>query len=237
MENALGMKLCWIPAGKFTMGSPEDEAGREADKEAQVKVELTRGFWIGQYEVTQEEYEEVMGTNPAKFKEVGKRAPVEMVNWEMAMNFCKELTEREQKQGKLPEGWAYTLPTEAQWEYACRAGEKGPYSGGKPDEVAWYEGNSGGTTHPVGEKLANPWGLHDMHGNVREWCQDWYDPSYPGGVLIDPQGPATGSDRVHRGGRWGLSALDARCAERGRGRPGGTDFGIGFRVVLAPGQP
>ena len=151
MKNSLRMELCWIPAGKFTMGSPENEPERRSN-EAQVEVELTRGFWLGKYEVTQEEYEKVMGTNPASFKIVGKRAPVEKVIWEEAMAFCKALTDRERKRGNLPEGWAYTLPTEAQWEYACRAGETGPYSGGELDEVGWYKDNSGGKTHEVEEK-------------------------------------------------------------------------------------
>jgi len=136
MENGIGMKLCWIPAGKFQMG----------DKK-KVDVELTRGFWLGKYEVTQEEYEEVMGTNPAKFKKAGKRAPVEQVNWHEAMEFCGKLTGLEQNKGTLPHGWKYTLPTEARWE------------------LGWYKKRA---THEAGQKKANAWGLHDMHGNVRE---------------------------------------------------------------------
>ena len=134
MTNGLGMKLCWIPAGEFTMGSPNTEGGRQPEREAQVQVELTYGFWVGKYEVKQEEYEKVVGNNPSHRK--GKRSPVERITWNEAGTFCRKLTEWERKLGKLPAGWIYRLPTEAQWEYACRAGKKGSVSGGKLDEVA-----------------------------------------------------------------------------------------------------
>lgn len=197
MENGAGINLCWIPAGSFTMGSPEDEAERDAIEAAQAEVELTSGFWMGKYEVTQEEYEDLIGSNPSRFKKESDNVPVEKVNWKEAVVFCEELTERERKRGKLPEGWVYTLPTEAQWEYACRAGEKGPYSGGPLDDVGWYKDNSDGRTHEVGGKKANALGLHDVHGNVREWCSDWWADSLAGGK--DPKGPISGSKRLHRG--------------------------------------
>ena len=232
MKNGVKMTLSWIPAGEFTMGSPLDEPEREEEREAQVEVELSVGFWMGKYEVTQREYERITGNNPARFQEAGNDAPLEKVSWEEAVAFCKELNGQEQKQGLLPEGWAYTLPTEAQWEYACRAGEKGPYSGGPLEEVAWYRENSGGTTHKVGEKKANAWGLHDMHGNVREWCLDWMADELSGGK--DPEGPVVGSERVHRGGAWGARLSHCRTARRKEGPPDLHYFGIGFRICLSP---
>jgi formylglycine-generating enzyme required for sulfatase activity len=231
-ENGMEMKFCWIPAGKFTMGSPEDEPERQALKEAQVEVELTRGFWLGKYEVTQEDYEEIAGINPAKFQAVGKRAPVEEISWEEAVAYCKKLTDRERNKGTLPNGWAYTLPSEAQWEYACRAGEKGPYSGGDLDEMGWYQENSGGKAHEVGEKKANAWGLYDMYGNVREWCQDWMTDKLTGGK--DPTGPLTGATRVMRGGSWYNTAGFCRSAHRSGGAVGrnGRRGDLGLRVCL-----
>ena len=235
MESALRMKLCWIPAGKFTMGSPQNEAGRMAEREAQVEVELTRGFWMGKFEVTQGEWEAVMGTNPAKFKDAGNRAPVEQVSWEDAMAFCAKLTEAERKKGKLSDGWVYTLPTEAQWEYACRAGETGPYSGGELEEFGWYESNSGGMTREVGQKRANAWGLHDVHGNVREWCADWHADKLSGGK--DPTGADSSSNRVDRGGSWSSDVFNCRAARRYRAPHllGRYDF-LGFRVCLSFAQ-
>ncbi len=230
MKNGIQMKLCWIPAGKFTMGSPKSEPERDAEKEAQVEVELTRGFWMGKYEVTQKEYEKVVGSNPAKFIDVGRNAPVEQVSWNDCLVFCKKLTELERKSGKLPEGWTYTLPTEAQWEYACRAGERGPYSGGALDEVGWYKNNSRGKTHEVGEKKANAWGLHDAHGNVREWCLDWISDKMSGGE--NPTGPTSGINRIHRGGYWNFPYYACRNAYRSRGAPSSRNSSIGFRITL-----
>ncbi|MCB1064149.1 MAG: SUMF1/EgtB/PvdO family nonheme iron enzyme [Verrucomicrobiae bacterium] len=234
MKNGPGMKLCWIPAGTFTMGSPEDESERQAEKEAQVEVTLSEGFWMGKYEVTQKEYENIAGINPASFKEVGKNAPVENVSWEDAIAFCEKLTEQEQKKGKLPKGWAFTLPTEAQWEYACRAGEKGPFSGGAPDEVAWHKGNSVGKTHEVGEMKPNAWGLHDMHGNVREWCLDQFAAELAGGE--NPRGPDDGSGRIGRGGSWGNDARFCRSAYRYWDQAFYRSNVLGFRCVVSPTQ-
>ena len=230
-SNALGMEFCWIPAGEFVMGSPDDEKGRQSI-EAQVEVELTRGFWLGRYEVTQQEYEQIVGRNPSRFKESGARAPVEQVNWDEAMAFCAQLTEAEQKAGRLPYDLAYTLPTEAQWEYACRAGETGPFSDGEAEDVAWIKENSGEKTHPVGEKKPNAWGLHDMHGNVWEWCADWYAENLPGGR--DPVGPAEGSNRMIRGGAWLHSVSFNRSAKRRYDSSGKRGYALGFRVAVAP---
>lgn len=231
MENGIKMKLCWIPAGKFTMGSSEREPERGSN-EAQVEVALTTGFWMGKYEVTQEEYEKITGSNPSMFADMGDRAPVEQINWDEAMAFCGKLSERERKRSKLPDGWAYTLPTEAQWEYACRAGESGPYSGGELDEVGWYKDNSGGKTHEVGGKKGNAWGLHDVHGNVREWCLDWMEDKLLGGS--DTMGPTSGSLRVHRGGDWNYKARDARAAHRYGTTPTTRRRSVGFRVCVSP---
>lgn len=229
MENGEGIKLCWIPAGRFTMGSPRDEPKREADKESQVRVKISNGFWMGKYEVTQAQYSEIMGENPARFTGNGGQGPVEKVNWEEAVSFCEKLTERERKIGKLPEGWAYVLPTEAQWEYAARAGERGAYVGGDLDEVGWYNENSAGTTHPVGKKEANDWGLHDVHGNVREWCSDWIIDTMVGGD--DPKGPESGSMRANRGGHWYFGSGEARLAHRTGHMPKARWDSLGFRVA------
>ena len=230
----------WLPGGRFTMGSPESEQDRNSDEGPQTAVTLNRGFYMGQYEVTQGQYLDVMGSNPSSFTGDSNR-PVEQVTWHDATNYCGKLTERERLAGRLPAGRAYRLPTEAEWEYAARAGTTNRFSFGNDPgytqlgNYAWYDGNSGNTTHAVGGKLPNRWGLYDMHGNVWEWCWDWYG-AYPGGSVTDPKGPATGSNRVVRGGSWGSLAGFCRSAFRICNYPGSGDFVIGFRVVLAPGQ-
>jgi formylglycine-generating enzyme required for sulfatase activity len=168
--------------------------------------------------------------------------PVEMVTWFNATNFCGKLTQQERAAGRIATNSLYRLPTEAEWEYACRAWTSTRFSYGDdldytslPD-YAWYDGNGGGTTHPVGQKLPNPWGLYDMHGNVEEYCQDLYAP-YRGGIALDPQGPVTGSGRVHRGGDWSHPNWACRSAFRFGFDGSNAFFNLGFRVVLAPGQP
>jgi formylglycine-generating enzyme required for sulfatase activity len=235
--------VVWIAPGTFVMGSPEDEVDRWLDWEGpQTAVTISRGFWMGKYEITQGEYLAVMGRNPSAFPGDLKR-PVETVYWDDATNYCGRLTQRERKAGRIPSDYAYRLPTEAEWEYACRAGMTTRFSYGDDSgymelaNYAWYEANSEGTTHPVGQKLPNPWGLYDMHGNVFEWCQDWWADSLPGGSVIDPQGPASGSPRLVRGGSWHCGARQCRSADRTTGCSFSWYDGIGFRVVLAPGQP
>lgn len=165
---------------------------------------------------------------------------VERVSWNDAVAYCAALTLSERAAGRCPADWAYRLPTEAEWEYACRAGTTTRFSYGDDlgytllANYAWYNGNSGGTTHPVGQKAPNPWGLHDMEGNVWEWCWDRFGP-YAGGT--DPRGSTTGSGRVIRGSGWGGGASFARCAFRGVNLPTTTGHVQGFRAVLAPGQP
>jgi len=219
VANSIGMRFVPISAGTFTMGD-----GKTAHK-----VTLTKAFHLGQHEVTQEQYKKAMGTNPSKFK--GKQNPVEKVSWNDAVAFCRKLS-------VLPEekaaGHVYRLPTEAEWEYACRAGTTTKYSFGDSEseagEHAWYKENSGDTTHPVGQKKPNAWGLHDMHGNVWEWCQDWYG-NYPSGLVTDPTGAASGSSRVLRGGSWRDFSVYCRSAYRHGGAPDSRLNFLGFRVL------
>ncbi|MBM4142452.1 MAG: formylglycine-generating enzyme family protein [Lentisphaerae bacterium] len=235
----LGLAMQWCPPGEFLMGS---ENGDEDEKPVH-RVRLTKGFWMGRTEVTQAQWEAVMGkealriTNPSKFK--GPDRPVERVGvappggdtfWHCAV-FCRKLTERERAAGRLQEGFSYRLPTEAQWEYACRAGSKEDYAGDL-DAMAWYKANSGGQTHGVAQKQANAWGLYDMHGNVWEWCADGYG-KYPTDLVVDPAGPGETPDKVIRGGSWRNGAAYCRSTVREK-----ADFlyplnsTIGFRVVL-----
>ena len=198
---------------------------------------------MGVHEVTQAEYVAVTGlANPSNFTGDTNR-PVENVIWNDAVAYCTTLTTTERTAGRIPADWEYRLPTEAEWEYCSRAGARNTRYGYGDDlgatalaDYAWYASNSGSTTHPVEQKRANAWGLMDMHGNVWEWCQDLYG-AYPAGSATDPQGPATGSIRVIRGGSWGNGAGNARCAGRNFNHPGSANFVIGFRAVLAPGQP
>jgi formylglycine-generating enzyme required for sulfatase activity len=191
-------------------------------------------------------WQAVMGTNQSKFKGDTKR-PVELVSWTDATNYCAKMTAGERAAGRLPAGYEYRLPTEAEWEYACRAGTTTAtaYGNSLSSTQANFNGNSpyGGAangpylenTTKVGSYAPNAWGLYDMHGNVWEWCWDWYGP-YPGEGVIDPRGPNTGSDRVLRGGGWGSIGGGCRSAGRLHGWPGIWYYRIGFRPVLAPGQ-
>ncbi|MBO7524645.1 MAG: SUMF1/EgtB/PvdO family nonheme iron enzyme, partial [Verrucomicrobia bacterium] len=241
LSEDVDLDMIWIRSGTFTMGSPEDELGRY-DDETQHEVTLTQGYWLGKYEVTQAQYEAVMGTNPSVTQ--GDDLPVQKVSWTDAMEFCATLTKIERAAGRLPEGYEYTLPTEAQWEYACRAGTMTALNSGKNlsstekcpemDEVGWYVGNGSNKTHPVGQKLPNAWGLYDMHGNVYEWCLDWYGEDEPASSVTDPTGPETGSTRLIRGGCWNEVAIFCRSAFRNYTTPASSDSYIGFRVALAP---
>ena len=189
---------------------------------------LTKGFWMGETAVTQELWKEVMGANPS-YNESGDDYPVENVSWDDCQSFLATLNR------KCPiDEHRWALPTEAQWEYACRAGRDGPFGGtGRLDDMGWYGKNSYGTTHPVGVKRPNAWGLHDMHGNEWEWCADW-DGEYPTGAVTDPIGPASGVARVDRGGGWPSNARGCRSALRDRSGPGFRGGYLGFRVALAP---
>lgn len=237
LGNGVKLELVWIPAGTFVMGSPENEQDREEDEGPQQEVTLSTGFRMGKYEVTQEQWAAVMENNPSGFK--GRKNPVERVSWNDCQEFIKRLCEKIGAKG-------FRLPTEAEWEYACRAGSKTSYNFGDDrnqlENYAWYDGNSGSSTHPVGHKKPNAWGLYDMHGNVWEWCQDWYGPykvEYENSLfnegavkMTDPRGPASGSDRVTRGGGWGfLPSKDYRSAKRLNISPRSAPLYIGFRLA------
>ena len=224
----VGLAVRWIPAGRFTMGSPSSEEGRYPD-ETQHEVVLTRGFFLAETECTQGQWEAVMGGSPSNFK--GTDRPVEQVSWGEALEYCQKLTTKQRAEGILPDGWEWRLPTEAEWEYAARAGTTGPRYG-ELEAIAWWSGNSGSETHPVSQKAANAWGLHDMMGNVWEWCSDWSG-DYSTGSVTDPTGPSSGSYRVSRGGSWLNVARYARSAYRGRFGPGGRSNNLGFRPALS----
>jgi formylglycine-generating enzyme required for sulfatase activity len=235
----INLDMLWCKPGTFMMGSPAEEKNR-LDRETRHEVALTKGFYLGKYEVTQEQWEKVMGSKPSQFN--GATRPVEQVSWDDAIKFCEKLTQMEKTAGRLPEGWVYTLPTEAQWEYACRAGpttatafgdslssKQANFNGDYP-----YGGASKGPylrrTTNVGSYPANAWGFHDMHGNVYEWCSDWYG-DYPDGSASDPVGPSAGSFRVIRGGCWNFNGQLCRSADRNRRWPDHRDYSfLGFRV-------
>jgi formylglycine-generating enzyme required for sulfatase activity len=219
-------RFSFIGPGKFVMGSPEHEPGR-LTFEGEVQVTLTKSFWMAQNEVTQSQWKAVMGGNPSQFQ-ASDLLPVSNVSWEDAQAFIAKLNARK----ILPEGWRFELPTEAQWEYACRAGSKGPYHGSNLDEIGWHAGNSEGKQHEVGGKKPNSWGLHDMHGNVSEWCLDSWDGAAKLTGGIDPLS-GIGPNRVLRGGSWDL-ALSCRSANRDRVHPGYRNGDLGFRLVVVP---
>jgi formylglycine-generating enzyme required for sulfatase activity len=225
IELAQGVKMtfCWCPPGEFMMGSLATENGRGSDED-QVRVTISKGFWMSKTEVTQAQWQAVMGSNPSHFR--GTNFPVESVSWNDAHKFLQKID----PVLSAADGLKTMLPTEAQWEYAARAGESWIYSGGgKLDEVAWYCENSGSTVNPVGMKKANAWGLHDMSGNVWEWCRDRYDEKLSGGV--DPAGALSGIYRVFRGGGWFGHADYGRVAGRYYGGPAHTGYNIGFRLI------
>ena len=204
------MEMVWCPPGTFTMGSDDGDL----DERPPHPVTLTKGFWLGKTEVTQAQWKSVMGSNPSS-KQGDDNLPVEKVSWLECDAFCKRA--------------GLQLPTEAQWEYACRAGSTGEYAGtGNLDDMGWYGDNSDGKTHPVGQKRPNAWGLYDMHGNVNEWCADWYG-GYPDGSVTDPKGASSGSDRVYRGGDRLYGAGRCRSAHRDYYNPSGSDSLLGFR--------
>ncbi len=254
--NSLGMTFVRIPAGTFMMGSPDDELGAYRREWPRHQVTLTQDFYMMTTEVTQAQWEAVMGSNPAYFDSCGGNCPVEMVSWNDVQDFIMALNSMD--------GRTYRLPTEAEWEYAARAGTTTAfYNGGitneswctpldpNLDQIGWYCGNSGVTysgcydlsiwggpacagTHPVAQKQPNAWGLYDMSVNVWEWCQDWYG-NYPTGAVIDPTGPAEGTFRVLRGGGWSTLARYCRSAYRDFPSPSYWNFHIGFRLALSPG--
>lgn len=253
-RTAADVKLCWCPSGKFTMGSPRSELERRPG-ENQVEVTFSRGFWMAKYEATQGDWKRIVGTLPGEFTAElpeGENLPVGNVNFAEAEMFCSRATQRGRQAGEIPPDWEFRLPTEAQWEYACRAGTttatsfgdrigsrqaniRGdkPYNGGEP-------GPTLGRAAPVGSYPANPWGLHDMHGNTCEWCRDWFHIRLPGGVdpdLYMAMATATRSEhgdisRSRRGSCWADSGWPCRSAFRQRFEPARRYDHIGIRVVV-----
>ena len=219
----------WIPPGTYTRGSPPAEEGRDPDERPH-QVTLTRGFLLAETECTQAQWEAVMGGNPSRFP--GPDRPVESVTWSEAVEYCRKLTQQQRREGLLPEGWAWRLPTEAEWEYAARAGTTTARHGDLA-AVAWSIADATGKTQPVRLKQANAWGLHDMLGNVREWCADYYG-DYPAGMVTDPNGSISGSLRVYRGGSWIFDAGDCRSAHRSGYEPYSRYSFLGFRPALGP---
>ena len=215
------MDLIWCEPGKFEMGSPVDEAGR-FDDETRHTVTITKGFWLGKCEVTQRQWEGVMRNNPSRFKNPDN--PVENVSWHDCVTFIKRIN--------ATLGGVARLPTEAEWEYACRAGSCGPVSGnGVLVDMAWYDFNSDNQAHEVGRNKPNAWGFYDMHGNVLEWCADWF--STAESQSVDPQGPSSGTFRVLRGGCWFFFERDCRSAYRLKRVPGIRNCIFGFRLACS----
>lgn len=221
--------MLWVEPGTVQLRNP---LGSDDD----TIVTLTRGYWLGRTEVTQEQLQAVMEHLPPQSFFRGSDRPAERITWLSAMEFAAKLTERERAAGRLPAGYEYTLPTEAQWEYACRAGTTGLYAG-ELAEMAWFEANSGRQTHPVARKQPNAWGFHDMHGNVSEWCLDGFH-SYPGGhvtdLFIGYDGPSAAMARMVRGGAWGSAAGQCRAAIRFQYLVNYAGTAVGFRLALAP---
>ncbi len=232
VTNSIGMKLVWIPAGEFDMGSAEGEL----DEKPVHRVRISKGFWMGQTEVTQEQYKAIMGGEPwsgEKYVQESDSNPAAYISWDNAVEFCRKLSQTE---GKI-----YRLPTEAEWEYACRAGSETRFSFGNNDaylsDYAWFEGNAWDVeqkyARQVGQKYPNAFDLYDMHGNACEWCSDWYDENYYSeSHEVDPQGPSTGRFRVLRGGSWQFTSWRCRSAIRSRNLPNIKFMSFGFRVVV-----
>jgi len=231
--SSINYKMVYIPPCTFLMGSPSSEKDRDGD-ETQHKVTLTKGFYLGETEVIQGQWRAVMGHNPARFQDCGDDCPVEQVSWEDCQEFIKRLNQKEGTD-------KYRLPTEAEWEYACRAGSTSAFANGDITEtgcgrepnlhkMGWYCGNADNKTHPVAKKDPNNWGLYDMHGNVWEWCQDWSG-DYHSGHVTDPEGLSMRSRRVHRGGSWYLRAGACRSANRHSNSPGFRCRRLGFRLA------
>jgi formylglycine-generating enzyme required for sulfatase activity len=234
ISNSIGMKFVAVPAGAYMMGSPERETGRDND-EGQHRVRIRKPFYLQATEVTQGQWKRVMGSNPAEFKNCGDDCPVENVSWNEAQEFVEQLNDLEQTSN-------YRLPTEAEWEYACRAGtttefntggciytDQANYNGEYPIHGCLRDEHRKKTVR-VGSFRPNLWGLYDMHGNVWEWCQDWYG-AYPGDRVVDPKGPSTGKERVLRGGSWTSHGQYVRSANRNEEPPGYRRSNSGFRVA------
>jgi formylglycine-generating enzyme required for sulfatase activity len=230
MTNSIGMEFVLIPAGSFMMG--DDGESAYDDEKPRHRVTISQPFYLGKYEVTQAQWTAVMGSNPSEFK--GSSNPVENVSWNDVQEFIRRLNEKEGTQ-------KYRLPTEAEWEYAARAGTTSRYSFGDDadslDRYAWYRNNSGKKTQPVGRRDPNAWSLYDMHGNVWEWVEDWFDETYYArSPASDPRGPSGGAFRVLRGGSWLNDAGPLRSAYRSYDSPETRNESLGFRLAFSPGH-
>lgn len=225
--NSIGMEFVLIPAGSFLMGGNVNHEKPDGDELPQHRVTISKPFYMGKYEVTQEQWTAIMGNNPSEA--ISPTQPVEQVSWDEVQEFIEQLNAREG-------GKKYRLPTEAEWEYAARAGSTTKYFFGNDEtqlgQYAWYARNSAEKVHPVGLLKPNPWGLYDIYGNVWEWVQDWYDENYYArSPDTDPQGPSTGIGRVIRGGSAGFDARICRSANRGRDAPNNGFIDLGFRLI------
>ncbi|RJR26659.1 MAG: formylglycine-generating enzyme family protein [Desulfobacteraceae bacterium] len=222
--NGVSFKMIRMPAGEFPMGSSSGEPGREND-EIQHRVRITKDYWLGETEVTQELWKAVMGSNPSHFSKCGEDCPAENVSWHDCVEFINKIN-------GIVSGGGFRLPTEAEWEYACRSkGRSERYCGGNdPEANGWFEKNSGGKTHPVKRKKPNAMGFYDMSGNVWEWCSDWYG-EYPEGLAIDPKGPDAGGGKVNRGGAYHNGAGFLRAANRDGDNPSVRSDRIGLRLA------
>jgi formylglycine-generating enzyme required for sulfatase activity len=218
LKKGVTIEMVWIEPGQFLMGSPENELERNAEREKQHSVTLTKGFWIAKTEITQKVWYAIMENNPSKIQHPDH--PVEQVSWNVIQEFIEKIDQN---------GASFRLPYEAEWEYACRAGTTTAYAGNR-DDMTWHSGNSNRTTHPVGTKKPNAWGLYNMHGNVSERCQDWYTDDISK-YNIDPKGPASGERKVSRGGQYTGRIRHTRSADRSGGLPDQGAFFVGFRLV------
>ncbi|MCL2590255.1 MAG: formylglycine-generating enzyme family protein [Betaproteobacteria bacterium] len=248
VTNTLGMEFILVQPGVFLMGCSEGDMECQGDERPQHPVKISEAFYLGKFEVTQAQWTKIMGNNPSRFR--GESRPVENVSWDDTQEFIRRLN-------ALEGTTKYRLPTEAEWEYAARTGvaTKFPFEAGRAGDHVWYWNNADGQTHPVGEKQPNPWGLHDMHGNVWEWVQDWYGEGYylasltttPGAqvvkpkdllsgpkiVISDPKGPVEGTGRVLRGGSWGNDLRYLRSALRNAYAPDYRSANVGFRLAIS----
>ncbi len=223
-DDPFAYDMVLVKGGTFTMGATSEQGSDCDDDERPAHQVMVSNFYISKYEVTQKQWFEIMGTNPSNFK--GDNLPVECVTWNEVQEFIQKLN--------AMTGKNYRLPTEAEWEYTSRGGSRSKgykYSGSNTiGNVAWYDGNSGGKTHPVGQKIPNELGLYDMSGNVWEWCSDWYG-NYGSGSQTNPKGPSSGPGRVNRGGSWCSGARSCRVSNRYDYYPGVRDFDLGFRLA------
>lgn len=256
--NGLKMQMCWCPAGNVLVGSPSSEPGRGADEDQSTKA-VAKGYWISKFEITQAEYEQIVGENPSRYSPYSmskkrptplpegpdNKLPVDLVSYGNAVAFCAKLTAKERREGRLATGWVYTLPTEVQWEHACRAGTTTPTAFGDKlsstqanfDGNQPYNGGEGGKLldrlQPVGQYQANSWGICDMHGNAAEWCRDYYSPKPGDGSAAEVGQPLeVTQNRVVRGGDFHSPGAKCRSASRSQRHMDQPDYGLGFRVVM-----